>query len=132
MSKAKFAAAKELIQEKHYDAARAVLQTMNDPNARQWLQKLDQIAPPFPNQIALSSKEQERFYRSQNRDRRRRRIGNGINLIGLAIGSFFLFAIFVSPEFADNDETVHLGLECFLLPLGMVALLAGLRFMFTD
>lgn len=45
MSKAKFDAARELIQEKNYPAARAVLQTINHPQAQQWLAKLDDIAP---------------------------------------------------------------------------------------
>ena len=46
MSKAKFEAAKELIQEKKYDEARALLKTINHPTAREWEAKLDKIAPP--------------------------------------------------------------------------------------
>ncbi len=45
MSKAKFVAAKELIDEKHYDVARSVLNTIDDPQATKWLAKLDSIAP---------------------------------------------------------------------------------------
>ncbi len=45
MSKIKFDAARELIQEKQYDAARAVLRTFDHPQATIWLAKLDQIAP---------------------------------------------------------------------------------------
>lgn len=44
MSQAKYAAVKELIQEKKYSAARAVLETIDDPQASQWLAKLDRIA----------------------------------------------------------------------------------------
>src|SRR6266540_2030811 len=45
MSKAKFAAAKELIQEKQYDEARRILATVDHPTAREWEKKLDRIAP---------------------------------------------------------------------------------------
>lgn len=46
MSRAKLAAARELIQEKQYEAARAVLETVEgDPVAADWLAKLDRIAP---------------------------------------------------------------------------------------
>ncbi len=45
MSKAKFDAAKQLIQEKQYDEARAVLKTIDHPTARQWEVKLNTIAP---------------------------------------------------------------------------------------
>ncbi len=46
MSKARFAAAKELIDEKKYDEARALLKTIDHPTAREWEAKLDKIAPP--------------------------------------------------------------------------------------
>lgn len=45
MSKAKFDAAKQLIQEKQYDEARALLKTIDHPTARQWEAKLNTIAP---------------------------------------------------------------------------------------
>jgi hypothetical protein len=46
MSDIKLAAARELIREKQYAAARAVLQTIPDDfTAMEWLQKLDEIAP---------------------------------------------------------------------------------------
>ena len=45
MSKQKLSAARELIREKHYDEARAILKTVDHPTAKQWLAKLDQIAP---------------------------------------------------------------------------------------
>lgn len=48
MSKAKFEAARELIQAKQYDAARAVLKTIDHPQASDWLTKLDKIAPIKP------------------------------------------------------------------------------------
>ena len=46
MSNAKMLAAKELIQEKNYALARALLLTVkDDPTAKQWIAKIDQIAP---------------------------------------------------------------------------------------
>lgn len=45
MSKQKMLAARELINEKRYAEARALLKTINDPKAQEWLKKLDQIAP---------------------------------------------------------------------------------------
>lgn len=48
MSKAKFAAAKELIDEKQFDEARAILKTIDHPTAREWEAKLNRIAPAAP------------------------------------------------------------------------------------
>lgn len=46
MSKAKLEAAHELIKEKKYAEARAILRTLQtDPTAQRWLAKLDEIAP---------------------------------------------------------------------------------------
>jgi hypothetical protein len=45
MSKAKMEAARELIQEKRYAEARAILLTVDHDKAREWLAKLDEIAP---------------------------------------------------------------------------------------
>jgi hypothetical protein len=39
-------AARELIETRQYDAARALLQTINDPKAKQWLAKLDSRGLP--------------------------------------------------------------------------------------
>lgn len=46
MSKTKMLAAKELIQEKRYDEARAILRSVDHPTAVEWLEKLDKIDPP--------------------------------------------------------------------------------------
>jgi hypothetical protein len=46
MSRAKFEAAKELIKERRYDEARAILETVNHPLAMDWLAKIDSIEPP--------------------------------------------------------------------------------------
>lgn len=45
MSQALFIQARELIKEKRYDEARAILREIDHPTAREWLAKLDQIAP---------------------------------------------------------------------------------------
>jgi len=45
MSKAKLDAARELIREKKYIEARAVLRTVDHPTAQKWLEKIDSIAP---------------------------------------------------------------------------------------
>ncbi|MEO8613162.1 MAG: hypothetical protein ABI690_35045 [Chloroflexota bacterium] len=45
MSQQKMLAAKKLLQEKRYDEARKILKTINHPTAKEWLAKLDKIAP---------------------------------------------------------------------------------------
>lgn len=48
MSKAKFEAARELINEKKYNEARAILRTTDHPQAKEWLAKIDKLDPPMP------------------------------------------------------------------------------------
>lgn len=122
MSKAKLVAAKELIQEKHYEEARTILKTIdNDPTAIRWLKELDRISSPYGSAIMppppsqtypqrtpitvepeqfYRSDEAERFYRAENRSRRRRRIGGGIRAIMGGI-SLFVVAIYMAslPKF---------------------------------
>jgi hypothetical protein len=60
MSKAKFAAAKELITERKYDEARRILKTIDHPTAREWeakLDQLDQFVVPTEAQIKPSKKK---------------------------------------------------------------------------
>ncbi len=45
MSRAKFEAARELIQAKQYDEARAILKTINHPMAAEWIDKIDALSP---------------------------------------------------------------------------------------
>lgn len=52
MSKQKMLPARELIQQKKYDEARAILRTVDHPKAREWLAKLDAIAPSIASSIA--------------------------------------------------------------------------------
>jgi len=44
MSRAKFEAARELIQTRQYDAARAILKTIDDPKAKEWITKIDGLS----------------------------------------------------------------------------------------
>jgi hypothetical protein len=48
VSKAKFQAAKELIDEGRYDEARSLLRTLDHPTASAWLEKLDRLYPSQP------------------------------------------------------------------------------------
>ena len=72
MSKAQFIAARGLIYDKEYDAARELLLTIDHPLAEEWLAKLDRIAPadgvvdsgslaaatmPMPSAPAAATKE---------------------------------------------------------------------------
>lgn len=46
MSTAKFDAVRELINEKNYEEARALLKTIDHPTAREWETQLNKVAPP--------------------------------------------------------------------------------------
>jgi hypothetical protein len=59
MSTIKLQAASQLIREEHYDAARAVLETVDHPTAYEWLYKLDQVA----QRQALSTTDSVTFRR---------------------------------------------------------------------
>lgn len=54
MSKAKMLAAREAIQAQQYDKARSILKTVDHPKAREWLARLDEIAPQQTNQKKAS------------------------------------------------------------------------------
>ncbi len=45
MSRAKFEAARELIQAKQYEEARALLKTIDHPMATEWIDKIDALSP---------------------------------------------------------------------------------------
>lgn len=80
MSKAKLAAAKELIEEKRYIEARDLLRTMpGDPTAAKWIEKLNQRigeqvkAQPYsltPDQQAILNKRQQAEKQKAQRSRR--------------------------------------------------------------
>lgn len=48
MAREQLLAAKDLIQKKRYSEARQLLLTIDSPTAKQWLNKLDEIAPDTP------------------------------------------------------------------------------------
>lgn len=52
MSKSEMLQAKQLIIEKRYDEARAILSQIDHPTAKKWLQKLNEIAPAPPPEPA--------------------------------------------------------------------------------
>lgn len=55
MAKSKMDQARRLIQQKKYDEARAILLTVDDPRARQWLGQLDDKYPSKPRTNRLGS-----------------------------------------------------------------------------
>lgn len=55
MSKAKMLAARELIKEKNYEEARALLKTVNSATSRRWLERLDQIDPGITRPVRTIS-----------------------------------------------------------------------------
>lgn len=99
MSDAKLQAARELIQAKNYEAARAVLVTMpNDPTAVKWLAKLDRIAPAVTAPATAPSP--------------RRRIPLELIIILIALTIFIGIVVFAEyqanvQEAADIDRSVQ-------------------------
>lgn len=82
MSKETMQAARELIKNKEYDRARKLLKTVNHPVAKEWLEKLDAIAP-------------------EHKDKPQRRIpvlwvGIAVFAIGIVALALVLFAFFSS------------------------------------
>jgi hypothetical protein len=71
MSKAKFEAAKELIQERKFDEARAILKTVEHPTANKWLKKLDEIDPPFPDVPTSEGNPPYKVTSQNKRDKRK-------------------------------------------------------------
>jgi tetratricopeptide (TPR) repeat protein len=61
VSQALFIQARELIRDKRYDEARALLREIDHPTAREWLAKLDKLAPeppaPYPRDQLLAVRE---------------------------------------------------------------------------
>jgi hypothetical protein len=69
VSQAQFIQARELIKEKRYDEARAILRGIDHPRAREWLAKLDQLTPP-PRSELFSIQEQMAVARDLIREER--------------------------------------------------------------
>ncbi len=123
MSQSKFDAAKELIQEKHYDEARAILRTINDEKAKKWLTRLDEIDPPkqlthrVKRPATPASNEAEKFYREENKARkerkRQRKLKGADKGIELFCGSIGLLAMWVyfnyigAAQYHNGDGQFH-------------------------
>ena len=117
MSKAKFAAVKELIAEKNYDVARNVLTTMNSPTAKQWLVKLDEISPP------MMESQEGKYYRRENERRSRRDLGSGLSIIagGILILLIGIYASLPSRSLDGTTTTIELYWLCITLPMAFIA-----------
>lgn len=61
MSKAKFDAAKELIKEKQYDEARAILKTIDHPTAREWEARIDKLSPGSSSSKGAAGKPKAQY-----------------------------------------------------------------------
>ena len=130
MSKAKFAAAKELIEEGSYDEARVILRKIDHPTAKKWLKQIDQIDPPFPKhapQPAMS--ETEKYYKRKNRSKRINDFIDGLRLI--AGGIFMLLIAAYSYHQSAQPQTgivifdsAWVGL--FASIVGILAIAAGI------
>lgn len=145
MSKAKMEAARELIREKRFDEARAILRTIDHPTARQWLGKIEQMAPadrpaavvpPVVAAVPVASavtKEQDQYFARQNRRARRSRIlrGLGLILLGLLVIAAFvhmtqLIPAFASYPLANQFSTDQQPLLWAMPALGALGILTGI------
>jgi hypothetical protein len=102
MSKAKFAAAKELIAEKKYDEARRILKTIDHPTAREWeakLDNLDQFVVPADTSKKASKKKSKPAPKTSSR-----RIYNGVRGCLIVIVVLVVLAI-LAP--ARNLQPTH-------------------------
>lgn len=81
--------ARSLIQQKRYDEARGILRQVNHPKAKEWLQKLDKIAPPGkaakPRNKASSTPAPSRAQPAANAKRKRRSRGPVIAVLGVLL-----------------------------------------------
>lgn len=90
MSKAKFAEAKKLIDAKRYVEARALLEEIDHPTAREWLAKLDKITPEKRKRKAKPA--------AKGRSNRRR---DGLLIL---IGVIIVAAIFNQPSSRNSSR----------------------------
>ncbi len=94
MFRDRFDIARQLIIEKHFQAARELLKTIDDPKAQQWLAKLEQVQP-----------EDRRHSHTRNYVL----VGGLSGLLCLLLGIAIGFALFAqeeaSPQFAATELT---------------------------
>lgn len=110
--------ARQLIGEKRYAEARAILQQLDHPIAQEWLQKLDDIAPQQNDDIFASdrAKPTENSILHEygfSKFEAFRRLLLGILLIGLGIAMIFLLR-----EDTDTDNSIGTWLILILLDVG--------------
>jgi hypothetical protein len=147
MSKAKMEAARELIREKRYDEARAILRTVDHPTARQWLGKIEQIdpssRPAAPAPVAQPvvavpvasgvTQEQDQYFARQNRRARRSRIIRGLSLMILGILVIAAFIYLTEPiaslaqyPLANEYDTATMPYLWAMPALGVIGILVGI------
>lgn len=109
MSKAKFAAARELITEKKYDQARSILETIDHPTAKDWLKKLDEIAPINPNFSQKVRLQTLRTSTTQVKDTKPSR--RSLPKIGVVAGAITLIiataVLFLISEFNQSTAQIE-------------------------
>ncbi|MEL7235427.1 MAG: hypothetical protein AAGK74_13080, partial [Chloroflexota bacterium] len=91
-TKAQLTAAKQLIQDKRYDEAYALLQTIDHPTARKWASKLEES-------YGVSGKSKQKPKRSGNRAR-------NLILFALAVPFICVALIFLIPTGTDEPEAL--------------------------
>lgn len=148
MSKARFAAAKELINEKRFAEARMLLNTIDHPLAKEWLTKLNRLEgrntssnnrvyspppPPAPpiayNVHGQYNDEQFAYYRRQNRHARGNAVWKGIQLIfvGLVCIAAFVFFAWPHVDLRTGQTIINPGISYLFVPLGILAGYLGIR-----
>ncbi len=96
MSKAKFDAVKELINEKKYAEAKALLKTIDHPTAREWEAKVDKLSPTLVTAFAPSSQVKP--------DLKRRRRWPLLILGGTFLACIIVYAIGSNPAVQEMSR----------------------------
>jgi len=125
MSKAKFAVAKEFIQDEDYDSARIILQSLNHPTAKKWLARIDELDPPFPKTTSKKKSEQEKYYTRQNRLAKRRAFGNAVELIFSGIGLLGIWALFSGILLGNPISNPFEGLNLIMFLMALLIIFIG-------
>ncbi|GEM_PF-7011809 len=101
MSKVQFQVARQYIEEGNYDKAREVLRQLDHPSTQKWLDKIDELDPPFPdvtplpkpnyrkpshNRPSVDLTDKELRYLKQQMEMRR--VGRVISLVVLGLITF--------------------------------------------
>ncbi len=130
MSKVQFQVARQYIEEGNYDKAREILLQLEHPSAQKWLDKIDELDPPFPNvtpspvatyrkpsrrnqQVELTDKE----LRYLKRDLERKRSGRivGLFFVGsfVVCGSISMIMRLFNTNFARPTEFLEFAGSSF-------------------